>query len=94
MNAAKEDSVGMGDCIVGSGGKLYLVEQLKIDLLKLSCDRGDANMPGRGRDEWDSFFELGGGLLLRCFLLCEMMLTGCRVGRGYWPTDYNSGGLA
>ena len=38
VNAAKEDSVGMGDCIVGSGGKLYLVEQLKIDLLKLSCD--------------------------------------------------------
>ena len=38
MNAAKEDSVSYGDCMVGSAGKLYLVEQLKIDLLKLNCD--------------------------------------------------------
>ena len=38
VNAATEDSVGTGDCIVGSAGKLYLVEQLKIDLLKLRCD--------------------------------------------------------
>ena len=38
VNAAEEDSVGTGDCIVGSAGKLYLVEQLKIDLLKLRCD--------------------------------------------------------
>ena len=38
VNAAKEDSVSYGDCMVGSAGKLYLVEQLKIDLLKLNCD--------------------------------------------------------
>ena len=38
MHAAKEDSVSYGDCMVGSSGKLYLVEQLKIDLLKLNCE--------------------------------------------------------
>ena len=38
LNAAKEDSVSYGDCMAGSSVKLYLVDQLKIDLLKLNCE--------------------------------------------------------
>ena len=37
MNPAKEDSVTHGDCMIGSSGKLYTVDELKSDLLKLNC---------------------------------------------------------
>ena len=36
VNPAKVDSM-TGDCMIGSSGKLYSVEELKCDLLKLSC---------------------------------------------------------
>ena len=38
VNAAKEDSASAGDCLVGTSGALYMVEQLKVDLLKMKCD--------------------------------------------------------
>ena len=36
VNPAKHDSV-TGDCMIGSSGNLYTVDQLKYDLLKLDC---------------------------------------------------------
>ena len=36
VNPAKADSK-TGDCMIGSSGKLYSVEELKCDLLKLNC---------------------------------------------------------
>ena len=37
MNPTIEDSVTHGDCMIGSSGKLYTVDELKSDLLNLNC---------------------------------------------------------
>ena len=37
MFATKTESVSFGDCLIGTGGKLYPVVELKQDLLKLNC---------------------------------------------------------
>ena len=37
--ATNPGSVSYGDCLIGTGGKLYPVVELKQDLLKLSCSK-------------------------------------------------------